>query len=77
MRRLGGRVQRQTRRAFLEQPEYTTAELLGWIYPAWALLGERRTKNVWRTRQEARRYADIVGRVKPGGFVWRAREQGD
>jgi hypothetical protein len=75
MARLGGRVQRQVRRAFWEEPELSTTELLGWVYPAWALLGERRTKNIWRTRQEARRYADIVGRRNPGGFIWRVRER--
>src|SRR4030095_16168397 len=68
MRRLGGRVQRQVRRAFLVGREYTTATLLKWVYPR-----GRRTKNIWRVRQEARRYADVIGRVNPDGLVWRAR----
>ena len=61
MRRLGGRIQRQVRRAFVAAPELTTAELLKWVYPRWAYLGGRRTINVWWTREEARRHAEARG----------------
>jgi hypothetical protein len=67
MRRLGGR--RQVRRAFTVASELTTAALVAWVYPGW----RGRTKNVWRVRNEARRYADVVDRVKPGGLVFRRR----
>jgi hypothetical protein len=69
MRRLGGRVQRQVRRAFIVTTELTTAALAKWVYPG----GRKPTTSLWRVREEARRYADVVGRVKPGGLVFRRR----
>jgi hypothetical protein len=68
MRPLGGRVQRQVRRAFAVASELTTAALVAWVYPS-----GRRAKNIWRLRAEARKHADVVDRVKPGGLVFRRR----
>jgi hypothetical protein len=71
--RLGGRVQRGVRRALLVHGEATTAELLRWCY-----------REPGRTRRERQNRARMVwfvatamavkiGRVWPGGNVWRLR----
>jgi hypothetical protein len=71
--KVGGRVQRGVRRALLLLREATTAELLRWC-----------SREPGRTRRErknrarmvwfvAMKMADRVGRVWPGGNVWRAR----
>jgi hypothetical protein len=53
MRRLGGRVQRQVRRAFIVTSELTTAPLAKWVYPG----GRKPTTSLWRLRAEARKHA--------------------
>jgi hypothetical protein len=71
--RRGGRVQRGVRRASLVQGEATTADLLLWCY-----------REPGRTRRERKNRARAVwlvaiatavkvGRVWPGGNVWRAK----
>jgi hypothetical protein len=56
MRRLGGRVQRQVRRAFIVTSELTTAALAKWVYPG----GRKPTTSLWRVREETRKHADVV-----------------
>jgi hypothetical protein len=71
--KVGGRVQRGVRRALLLLGEATTAELLRWCYR-----GPGRTRRERKNRARmvwfvAMKMADRVGRVWPGGNVWRAR----
>ena len=75
MRRLGGRVQRGVRRALLVHGEATTAELLRWCYPRGPGRDRHERKNRCRAvRYVAEKAAICVGRVWPGGVIWRARD---
>lgn len=71
--KVGGRVQRGVRRALLLLREATTAELLQWCYRG---PGHTRRERKNRARMVwfvAMKMADHVGRVWPGGNVWRLR----
>jgi hypothetical protein len=71
--RLGGRVQRGVRRALLVHGEATTAELLRWCYrePGHTRRErQNRARMVWFV---ATAMAVKIGRVWPGGNVWRLR----
>jgi hypothetical protein len=75
--RLGGRIQRGVRRALLVHGEATTAELLHWCYrePGRTRRERKnRARGVWFVAMAT---ADRVGRVWPGGNVWRARNTGE
>ena len=72
-----GRVQLRVRRAFLASPnrELTTRELMEWTHSRRLYQGQdshRERHNYCRAiRRAAERYAVRVGRVRPGGVVWR------
>ena len=71
--KLGGRVQRGVRRALLVSGECTTTELLRWCYrePGRTRRERKnRARGVWFV---ATAIAVRVGRVWPGGNVWRMR----
>jgi hypothetical protein len=60
-------------RAFIVATEYTTAGLAEWVWPR----GQPKQpySNMWRIREEARKYAEVIGRTYPGGLKWRLRTQ--
>jgi hypothetical protein len=71
--KLGGRVQRGVRRALLLQGECSTADMLRWCYRERGRTRrerQNRARMVWFVAMEM---AVRVGRVWPGGNVWRAR----
>jgi hypothetical protein len=74
MRRIGGRCQRGVRRALLIHGVASTAMLLAWVYPRGAGRDRRERKNRARAVSlAARKMAAVIGRVWPGGNVWRLR----
>jgi hypothetical protein len=66
-----GRLQRQIRRAFLFGEELSSSQIYDWCYAGCARpLSTRQRYSVWRLLVTM---ADRVGRVWPGGNVWRLR----
>jgi hypothetical protein len=73
MRRLGGRCQRGIRRClWTNGGQATTAQILEWAYPRGPGRDRRERKNRARAVSLAsRKMAVVVGRVWPGGNVWK------
>ena len=66
-----GRLQRQIRRAFLLGEELSSSQIYDWCYAGCRRpLSTRQRYSVWRLLVTM---ADRVGRVWPGGNVWRLR----
>jgi hypothetical protein len=75
--KLGGRIQRGVRRALLVRGEATTTELLEWCY-RWPGRSRRERQNRAQVvRRVAAEKAVKVGRVWPGGNLWRLRNTED
>jgi hypothetical protein len=78
MRRIGGRVQRGTRRAlWVHGGVATTQQLLEWCYPRDPAGRDRRQRKN-RARWvclTARKMAVRIGRVWPGGNVWKMNDE--
>jgi hypothetical protein len=73
MRRIGGRCQRGVRRCLGTHGEASTAQILEWCY-YWP--GETRRQRMNRARavrHAAEKIAVKVGRMWPGGNVWRLK----
>lgn len=71
--KLGGRVQRGVRRVLLLRGEATTAELLEWCYREPGRSRRERQNRAQVVRRVATATAEKVGRVWPGGNLWRLR----
>jgi hypothetical protein len=68
-----GRLQRQIRRAFLLGDELSSSQIYDWCYAGCRRpLTTRQRYSVWRLLVTM---ADRVGRVWPGGNVWRLRAE--
>jgi hypothetical protein len=66
-------VHNVVRRALLVRDEATTAELLRWCYRELGRTRSQRKSRARTVRLVSAAIADRVGRVWPGGNVWRAR----
>lgn len=74
MRRIGGRCQRGVRRCLWVNGEATTAQILEWAYPRGPGRDRRQRMDRARAvRHAAGQIAVKVGRVWPGGNVWRLK----
>jgi hypothetical protein len=71
--KLGGRVQRGVRRLLLVRGEATTAELLEWCYRGPGRSRRERQNRAQVVRRVAAATTEKVGRVWPGGNLWRLR----
>jgi hypothetical protein len=72
--RLGGRAQRGARRALIAHGgEATTMQMLEWCYRGPARDRRTRINRCRAVRRAAERLAVKLGRVWPGGNVWRLR----
>jgi hypothetical protein len=67
------RIERQVRRAFTAAPQWTTAELASWCWPARKNRVPGSYRNWWRVRREASKWAVPISRRWPGGIVWKKR----
>jgi hypothetical protein len=74
MRRIGGRCQRSVRRCLRAHGEATTAMIVAWAYRRPAETRRQRQCRAQAVRYAASRIAVKVGRVWPGGNVWRMAE---
>jgi hypothetical protein len=75
--KLGGRVQRGVRRALLVRGQATTAELLQWCYRGPGRSRRERQNRAQVVRRVAAATAARVGRVWPGGNLWRLHTMED
>jgi|SRR5215831_10179155 len=74
MRRIGGRCQRGVRRALWVLGTASTQQIVEWAY-GWPGESRRQRKNRARAvNLAARKMAVVVGRVWPGGNVWRLKD---
>jgi len=69
-----GPVQRQVRRALTVHDTATTMQLVGWCYRSHGRDRRARNNRCRAVRRAAAEIAVRVGRVWPGGNIWRAKD---